>query len=56
MEILDNVAVPKIRLGIAPTTPHVPLVPTPASSFPVGMGPNAIAPDIQAFVFAFLER
>ncbi|PVF97236.1 NTF2-like protein [Serendipita vermifera] len=56
LEILDNVPVPHISFGVAPSAPHVPLVPTAASTFPVPMGPNAIAPEIQAFTFTFLER
>lgn len=56
LEILDNVPVPHMRLGLVPTTPHVPLVPNASPSFPVGMGPNAIAPEMQVFVFTFLER
>ncbi|KAG8779149.1 nuclear mRNA export, poly(A)+RNA binding protein [Serendipita sp. 397] len=56
LEILDNVPVPHIRLSIAPTTPRIPLVPEAAKAFPTPMGSNAIATDIQAFVFNFLQR
>jgi hypothetical protein len=56
LEILDNVPAPHIRLGVAPTAPHVPLVPVAAPAFSLPIGPNVISEDIQLFAFTFLER
>ncbi|CCA67045.1 related to mRNA export factor mex67 [Serendipita indica DSM 11827] len=55
LEILDNIPLPHIKYGVAPTTPRVPLVPQPARSFPTPMRPSAVAPEIGAFISNFLE-